>query len=167
MTDIVDDYTSADFNSYASLAFIRQFNELRGQTLPSDDAVVCQYAVQAFDEINSFRDRFEGEKIAEVITGQFPRQNLTIDGVEVPDDEIPLLVMQANAELVFIRQSINFREATSGAGIVRERVGPIETVYSVAEGQSNRAQNSLPTVEALLQPLFRSGGAFSLSSVRL
>lgn len=168
MALVIEDGTGTNpaVNSYDTLENIKAFMTARGYTVPADN-IVEQLAIRAFDYINSFRTRYQGTKTTSTQNGQFPRENLQVDGFDIANNVVPNIVKQAQAELVNIGQTINFTEATSGAAIRRERVGPIETEFAVVDGQSQSTQVDLPAVEALLKPLFKSGGAFALSIVRV
>lgn len=156
-----------DANSYADIETIKSFAELRGFDLGFDDPLIENRAIKAMDYIEAKRNEFKGTKVDISQELQFPRNNVQIDGFDVPSDSIPKELVKAQCQLVIEQTNgIEIMPTQSEAAIKKETVGPISTEYAVSEGSS--FSPFISSVDALLQPLLKTGiGGFSLTTVRV
>lgn len=85
------------------------------------------------------------------------------------DDEIPVRVKQAQIELAFqfIKAGTTDLAMASGSdGILRKKVGPLETEYAGPGQRATRGLSRFPRVIALIAPLLSSGaGGISVERV--
>lgn len=168
LTLIVEDGTQVtDANSYASLTTIKAYATLRGIVLSINDTVIENQAIKAMDYIEGKRNQFDGYKVSNTQSLQFPRCNLTIDGFEFPLDAIPNELIKAQSQLVCEQAlGVDILPTLTEPPVRKEVVGPIETEYAVAIGSS--FDPVIPSVENLLQPLYKSGStSFALTTVRV
>lgn len=177
MALIVEDGSNvANSNSYASLTDIRAFASARGVTLPSDDGKLEILAVKAMDYLESFRKQFQGSKTNNVGDDpaapkvvpqslQWPRIGVVIDDEDFDANSIPAELKKA--QMQYCMELFGGNDAmptTTGAFVKREKVGPLETEYS--ETLSSDSPR-MPKVDALLEPLLRGSGGFTLTCVRM
>ena len=156
-------------NSWVSAANARVYAENRGVTLDADDDVLGAQLIRAADYINGFRDRFNGRKVDETQTMQFPRADLFIDGFLFSYLAIPQEVISAQVELAIAAASgIDPLEAQeSGLPIIRDKTDVLETEWAspATLGGSSWKSPTLKAVDDLLRPLLRNG--FAVTSVRV
>lgn len=139
-------------NSFASLATARAFATLRGVTLSAVDATLTAYLVKGTDYLRALS--YIGTK---TYPGQsylpWPRTGLTIDDEELAGTVIPTDIIDALCQLCIEQQAGVILNATStGPGVKRDKVGPLETEYAVANGSGNAAKATMPIVSAYLKP---------------
>lgn len=165
MALIVEDGSGvANANTYADLAFIREYAAARGAVLSDDDTVLEPVVIRVMDYIES--RCFNGVRI--FVDGlSFPRGGIVVDGVEIPANAIPAGLKRAEAQLV-IDVAINgidlMPSANSAAQVKREKVGPLETEYFAADAIG---APDIPLAAALLAPFMCGQGAFSFKTVRV
>lgn len=151
-------------NSYNTLVEIKAYAASRGFALPSTDSAIEIESNKAMDYLESKRDMYEGEKVSSLQELQFPRTDLVIDGIDFPADEIPGILKKAQCQLICLSSSgVDLMPTITGGFIKKEKIGPIETEYS----ENFSLSPDMPTVDALLQPLYKSAGGFSLSTLRV
>ena len=158
----------ANANSYISLVDARAFADSRGIVISTDDTIAEQQLLKSMDYLEAQRARYQGEK-TEPLTQelQFPRENMQIDCVDFPSDEIPKELWQAQVYLaVEVESGVELMPTTEGGFVTFEKVGPLETKYSEKIGTNQ--QPSFQSVNVLLDALFYPcGQKFALSSVRV
>lgn len=167
MTLIVEDGSlMAGANTYASLDTIKDFALNRGVTLGSDSQIEVWNA-SAIDYLEGRRCEYEGQKVAQIQSLQFPRTGLVIDGFDFPSTAIPKELVSANCQLI-IEQSLGIvlRPTQDGAVVKSETIGLIKTDYAVSVG--SHPMPVMPAVEDLLAPLLKracTGSGFSFMRV--
>jgi hypothetical protein len=149
-------------NSYADLTTVRSFATKRGKTLPATDAEVEVLVIKAMDYVESFTDRFRGNRVSATQVLSWPRECVSLFGFEVAIDEIPSQLVSALCQAVIDANASGdlLPTVATGGMIVEDTVGPITTRYSDKFGTRD-----LPTytfTNSLLRPLFKGGGAFSV-----
>lgn len=166
MTFVVEDGSIvASANSYIDLAGIKAYASARGVTLGAD-AIIEQQSVKAIDYIEGLRNRFQGNKVSQTQSLQFPRYGIWIDGFEVAKTSIPNELVKAQCQLICEQaNSVTIMPTQSEPAIKKEVVGPIETEYAVATGTITTPV--MTAVDALLEPLFKNNTGFTLTSVRI
>lgn len=153
--------------AYADLTYIKAYATARGITL-GGDTVIEQQVLIAMDYIESKRNRFQGLKVSEFQSLQFPRNYLVIDGYAVASNVIPKELKNALAQLVIEQfNGVNILPTVTEAPVKKEVVGPITTEYAVNPGDLSNL--SIPAVDNLLEPLFKnvSSGGFALTTLRI
>lgn len=168
MALIIEDGTIvSNANSYATVADVRAYATLRGVTLPLVDGDVETYLIKAGDYLNMI-DNFRGDTVEFEQSMNWPRKNVVVGLNVVNSDAIPASIKKAQMQLVLhLSDGIDLIPITTGAFIVKEKIGQLETVYS--ESINTDPSPTLPLVEALLAPFISptkiSASNFSLLKV--
>jgi hypothetical protein len=111
-----------------------------------------QYMEQAF------RENWNGYRLHKTQALSWPRWNVMVDGYPVDTTSVPVTVANACADLAF-KAAAGDLNADLTRGVVRKKVGPIETEYDRYSPQSVRYRN----VEMALAPyLTRSSACATL-----
>jgi hypothetical protein len=163
MTIIIEDGSIIeDANSYVTTSDVRAFASARGITFDNTDPEIEFLIVSATDYLESKRSNYQGSKVSIAQSLQFPREDVYIDGFPIDATAIPKLLKDAQCRLVIELASGVDLHAVSDR-IKRKKVGPMETEYfEPSYGPS------IPAVDSLLEPLFKtSGGGWALSTVRV
>lgn len=159
MSLILEDGTGLDnSNTYTTVLEVKAFAALRGVTLPADDALEI-LLIKAMDFIEAQRVRFSGSKATLLQSLQFPRTGLILDGFLLPENTIPKILRDAQAQLVCdIAAGIDIQPNGTGREVIREKVDVIEREFA-ATGKGV-LEPVLTKACALLEPLFEGGGAW-------
>ena len=148
-------------NSFASLDYIKAYMLARGIALPVDVRIE-QFSTFAIDYMNTLE--FVGERV--LIDLPFPRTNIILaSGQSLPSDTIPTNIVRAQAQLIADQARGVELLPTSNpqAQMKRSKVGPIEREYfAISEVGPN-----IPVAQAMLDPLLRGHGSFSIRTVRV
>lgn len=171
ITIIVEDGTNVTgANSYIAVQEARDYAWIRGITLPADDDQVAAMLIRSMDYIESFRNDFKGLKTYNNQSLQWPRSHVEIDGQQFSPYEIPIELKRALSQAVVeVNAGGAFMQATTGQVVKREKVDVLETEYmTAAEAGSDVVFGSpqYPAIDAHLEPLLKSDGAFFLKTVR-
>jgi hypothetical protein len=144
----------AGANSFATVTEARAWATARGVTLSATDSVVESLLIRAMDYIEAQRDRYQGAKTYSDQTLQFPRTDITVDGIDVPSNTIPKEAKNAQMQLALdVHRGVDLMPTRSGQFVIRDKVGPIETEYSATIGAT--LQPSLAAADAILNPLLK------------
>ncbi|MCC6425641.1 MAG: hypothetical protein IT435_02350 [Phycisphaerales bacterium] len=181
---VVEDGTGiANATSYIGVAFFRGYFSDRGRDVRGfTDAQVKAFCIRATDFIEQqFGQQFKGTRTTLTQALSFPREDVTVDGVDLADDTVPVLLQYATAEYAyraskymdlspdspvpFDREGADGSTISGGGAVVhsREKVGPIEEekTFSDPTAINNRwAMPKYPAADSLIQPLLsgpRSG----------
>jgi hypothetical protein len=84
-----------------------------------------------------------------------------VDSWQIDDNIIPEIVKRACAELALKVMSAELSPDLT-RGIVREKIGPLETEYDKASPERTRYS----AIEAMLRPFLRPGGGISMGLIR-
>lgn len=160
MALVVEDGTGvANANSYETLDGIRAYALARGVTLSATDSVVEAQAHKAMDFLEAQRGRYQGDKSDPANSLQFPRTGLKLDCVEIDDDVIPAILVQAQCRLVMEQHAgVDLTPTRTEGFIVEDTTGPLTTKYSDKHGGGPGYTPTMPAVEALLTPLYVACG---------
>lgn len=145
----------ADSNSFVDEAAIIAFALNRGVVLPAtSDAeldAVAVLGIKASDYLKAMAWR--GEVVDANQSMPWPRKNLNVTP-SFAENAVPRAVIEAQLQLALIVNSgTSLLPTSSGAGIlIKEKVGPIENMYSEKAGVSLKGLPILPGVTALLEP---------------
>jgi hypothetical protein len=156
VTLIVEDGTVvADSNSFVSEQEVVDSAAMRGVTLPfstdEDKDKVAILAIKAADYLRIMP--WKGEVVESTQTMPWPRKNIG-STPSFPEDEVPLSVIEAQQQLVLLVNAGTILVPTStGTGyLIKEKIGPIENVYSEKVGVSSDGLPLFPGIKALLYP---------------
>lgn len=170
MALVIEDGTGVvGATSYVTLDEARAYATLRGLTLPVDDPTLETLLVRATDYLEAQRRRYNGVKEYGPGCLQWPRVNsdgtgIDVDGTILDPTAIPAELKAAQCQLAVELQDVDPSPTTTGAAVREETVGPIRTVYAVGDN-APQALPFMPKVEALLEPLMRSGGSVTVLRV--
>lgn len=165
MALVVEDGTGSNeaANTFADLAAIKSYLGARGIALPQDNDIVIM-AIKAMDYIVSREEQLQGVRIALEQQLPYPRIGVVVFGFDLATDVVPTQAIAAQCQLVADQANgVDIMPNTTSAPIKREKTGPLETEYAVSAG--DLASPVLAAAEALLKPLYRSGG-FRLKTYR-
>lgn len=168
MALIIEDGTIvSDANSYATVSEARAYASLRGVTLSATDSIVETYLVKAGDYLNMI-DNFRGDATEFEQSMNWPRSGVIIGLNAVSSNAIPASIKKAQMQLVLhLSDGIDLVPITTGNFIVREKIGPLDTVYS--ESINTDPAPTMPLVDALLAPFISptksSSSSFSYLTV--
>lgn len=101
-----------------------------------------------------YRSRWKGTRMSRDQALSWPRYGATVDGWDVSSIIVPADVANACADLALRALSDDLNPDTT-RGIVREKVGPLETEYDAYSPQSPRWN----AVDQALAPYLNGGGA--------
>ncbi len=173
---VVEDGSNvAGANSYIDLVFLNAYATARGYELPTDDADKEQLVILATDYLEHFRDKYQGTKANTDQVLQWPRKDVTVDGLEVEEDAIPIELQNAQAQLV-IEQNLGIKlypvpasssstTTTPTGEITQQTIGPITVKYSSGSTSSSTSTRSsgstvtpviIASVQSFLKPLLKS-----------
>lgn len=168
MTLIVEDGSGSDpeANTYSDLAALRAYALSIGVTLATEDIVVEGYAHVGMQYIERRRAQYQGCKTAQENPLQFPRIGMQIDGFDIADDVIPMMLPSALGQLVVEQHNgINIMPTEVGAFVTEDTLGPITTKFSDLFGDER--QPGLVRVEGFLAILYSTAGTSLLRTVRI
>lgn len=164
MALIVEDGTGlTDAEAYISVADADTYFAARGNAAWSalDEAGKEAALRLGFDYMGAvYGQRWKGCRVSATQAGDWPRDGVCVDGYELPDDEVPLQVARANAELA-VRASAGSLLEDQGAQVKSEQVGPIAVSYMDGARQAIK----YAAVDAMVAALLR-GGANMVPVVR-
>ena len=136
---------------YATTEELIQYAAARGATISQAPEVLLTLAL---DYIESLEPLLDGERVDPAQPYSWPR---TITA------GVPLAIKQAQMVAAMTEDAgVVLMPVTSGAQIIREKVGPLETEY--AEGVY--AGVSIPQIDGLIAPFLKNSGFF-LNLVRV
>lgn len=168
MTIIVEDGSIvANANSYVSLSDARAYATQRGESLPTNDAELEALLIIAKDFLESYRNKYQGNKVSSSQSLQWPRHPVYIDGFLIDNDLIPAELIAAQCQLAIDQNNgIDIEPTKEGGFVIKEKVGPLETDYSERVGTSTTP--TLTAVDRLLEPLLKTtGSGLSLFTMRV
>lgn len=148
----------AGATSYVSVENARAFADARALTLPADDIKVEVALIVAMDYLESnYRALWQGQKVDKGQSLQWPRQDVSIDGADFPNNTIPKELIAAQILLaVESAAGVDLQPSGDGREIIAEKIDVIETHYQ--PGTTGATQPIFSKVRALLAPLMRAGG---------
>lgn len=164
MTIVVEDGTSVSgANSYVTTDELRTYADLRGLSYPSDDVDIEILLIKAADYLESFRDRYKGDKSASTNALQWPRTDVYIDGYSITKTTIPTELKNAQIQIALDAQAVEIspNELVSDKGDrKKEKVDVIEVEYF--ERSNSRTQPKFTKAMYFLSPLLKQNGLFAV-----
>ena len=152
----------ANANSYVTVGEVRAYAAARASTIPAaggpGDGAIEAAAVRACDFIESMRGEFQGVKVAPATQSlQFPREGVSFEGYDLPDDAIPLILKNAQCQLAIEAvNGLDLMPTGDGRKVIRKKVDVLETEW--AAGTETNPLPQLVKARALLAPLLSNGG---------
>lgn len=147
-------------NSYVSLASARAYALARGVTLSASDPTLEPIVIKAMDYLESFGNRFKGERVERDQPLSWPRTGVEIENWSWSSDEIPRQVINAQLALII---EINAGTdplnpaANTDLPVVRERVeGAIDIEYA-NPGNVTKVSKTAPSTTLINLLLKQSG----------
>jgi hypothetical protein len=145
----------AGANSFVTEQSIVDYALARGVVLPfTTDAEKDAVAILGILSTDYLRAQmWRGEVVSSTQPTPWPRKNLNTTTV-FPENEVPYSVIEAQRQLALLSHGgTNLVPISLGTGmIVKEKIGPIENIYSEKVGVSHDGLPIFPGVLALLYP---------------
>lgn len=156
VTLVVEDGTIVTgANSFVTETEIVNYALARGVTLPfstePDQDAVAVLGIKAADYLRIMPWR--GELVSASQPMPWPRKNMS--GIPTfPENAVPPAVKEAQLQLsLLVNNGVELIPTSSGVGyLVKEKIGPIENVYSEKVGVSTDGLPILPGIKGLLDP---------------
>lgn len=155
VTLVVEDGTIvAGANSFVTEQEIVDFALARGVTLPftsdADKDAVAVLGIKAADYLRIMP--WKGELVSATQPMPWPRQYISAPAF--PNNAVPPSVKEAQLQLsLLVNNGVELIPTSTGAGyLVKEKIGPIENVYSEKVGVSTDGMPILPGIKGLLDP---------------
>lgn len=155
--EVEDGSGNADAQSYASVEYFKAYAKRRGLTVPGSNPDCEALLAIAWDAMLGLD--YVGTRATKAQAGDFPRDNVSIDGFSFERSEIPPQLLNAQCALAIEAQRTDLMPtiaANSAGPLISSTVGPITRTYANSGRASTR-----PIVEkakAHLGKLLRSGG---------
>ncbi len=154
VTLVVEDGTIvAGANSFVTESQIVAYALARGVTLPfttepEQDAVAI-LGIKAMDYLWTLP--WKGEVVEVTQTTPWPRKNLNVSP-SWPENAIPFSVIEAQLQLTLLVNggTVLIPTGTGIGYLIKEKIGPIENIYSEKVGVSSDGMPILPGIKALL-----------------
>lgn len=163
MAIVVEDGTGrSDAESYITVADADARHAALGNTAWTGVDAVKESALRQATEYmeGAFRSRWKGTRLYRAQALSWPRYGAIVDGYDIESTVVPTEVANACADLALKALSDTLAPDLT-RGIVREKVGPLETEYDRASPQSTRFR----AVDMMLSAYLKGGGA-NVSLVR-
>lgn len=101
----------------------------------------------------AYRSRWKGQRVVSMQALSWPRYDVCVDGFSVESNIVPTDIANACADLAFKAATAELAPDLE-RGVVREKVGPIETEYDAYSPQQTRFR----AIDLMLAP-YLSGGS--------
>ncbi|EOG5456014.1 DnaT-like ssDNA-binding protein [Cronobacter turicensis] len=152
------DTTSPDFNSYASESDLMAFAKARDIELPEKAAPLLIRAMDYLEGLSWY-----GRRASATQPLAWPREDIFIDGYELPGDEIPRAVINAQCMLAVEAIEGDLLASVREAPVKSESVsGAVSTTYAIPDG--GIFTPSYPAVMAVLGDL-AGGRGFAINTI--
>lgn len=139
-------------NSYVTAVEINDYVSNRGLTAIASPATMAHQAMDYLEQ-----QMFKGDKFSENQPLQWPRYGVNVDGFYIDTDEIPLLLKEAQIELVIGIAGGANPLANIARETRREKVGDIDVEYASTANN----QEYLKAAHYKLNKLLRNNGALA------
>jgi len=147
---------SANAESYCTVAFATAYHADRNNTawaaLATD--ALKEAALRKATEymVGTYRSRWQGYRVNEDQSLDWPRYGVEVDGYAIDDDIVPEEIKKACAEFALRASSADLLTDQS-QGVLSEKVGPIEVTYDKSSPQTTRYK----AIENILLPFLKAG----------
>lgn len=147
----------ANATSYASVADLRAYAQVRGVTVPTTDSPCEVLLIKAIDRLAD--ENYQGEKLTKAQALPWPRYGVVIEGWPILSNEIPRQLIYCQCAFAVEAQTVDLlptASVTTAGAIIEETVGPITTRYD-----NNGIVRRVPAVakaDTLLRLLIRRSG---------
>lgn len=157
MLVVEDGLGRSDAESYISVADADARQSGLGNAAWAGDETAKEQALRratAYIE-QRYRQRWRGTKLLRDQALSWPRYGAVVDGWDVASNVVPVEVANACADLAVKALTETLNEDQT-RGIVRDKVGPIETEYDAYAPQAKR----FVAIDQMLAPYLTGGGSF-------
>lgn len=134
-------------DTYATEAGLDAYATARGIVLAKDPSVLLTLAM---DYLEGMEGRWKGKRTSEAQALAWPRKMVFIDGLLIPDDEVPQAIKNAQMQLAVYADTIDLNPiigVNSVGAVTSKSVGDVSVGYSA--GTNNKA----PLFPALMRSL--------------
>lgn len=134
-------------DTYATEAELTAYATARGITLTKDKSVLLTLAMDYLDGLDS---RWKGQRTSDAQALAWPRRLVYIDGLLIPDDEVPQAIKNAQMQLAVYADTIDLNPiiGVNAVGAVTSK-----SVGDVSVGYSAGTNNKAPLFPALMRSL--------------
>lgn len=161
---VIEDGTArSDSNSYATVADLRAYAQLRGATVPTKDTDCEVLLIKAMDKMESARDHYQGMLTKRTQALALPRSGMYIDNWPVLSTEIPRQAIQAQCAFAIEAQTTDLLPTTaanSSGPVTNKTVGDISISY--ANPGSVRRTPAVAKAEVLFRTLLKNNGLIAV-----
>ncbi len=145
-------------NTFVTLAEARAYADLRGLSLPPDDAAASRVILKGGDFLRSLEPRFSGYRVSNDQTMPFPRIGVPVAGRPgwyYDEDEIPSVLKEAQIEFAVYLASGGslYPSASASRSVKKRKVGPIETEFFEGGSSGSNWTTLVPSAYTLLLQL--------------
>lgn len=129
----------ADAESYISLADANARHTALGNTAWTGSDAVKEAALRRATQYmeQAYRSRWRGQRMTSAQALSWPRWGVQVEGFYIDSDVVPVEVVNACADLAL--KSLSGELAPDlERGVIREKVGPLETEYDRNSPQAKR-----------------------------
>ena len=173
-TITVEDGTGvANANSYVDTSYLYTYTNDRGLVLPQNQETQERMLIKAADYLEALRSKFKGTKAVDTQEMQWPRKDVSIDGIDFAKNDIPEELKRAQCQLVIEQEAgvvlYPAPRTSSMEGIVTEKTaGPLTKKFAPMDvGLANANKPvKIMSVWAFLKPLFKCQNA-QTSTIRV
>lgn len=152
-----------DADTYATVTELRAYAAKRGLTVPANDSpgdAACEVLlIKAMDYLAAQSERWKGNKVQWDQPLDWPRYCVVVSGYELPSDEIPADIRNAQCQLAIDAQTLDLQpniDAASQKGpVIEETVDVLSVKY--AEPAANRSVSWFAKASGYLTKYYQSG----------
>lgn len=160
---IIEDGTGvAGAQSYATVAQLDAYAQLRGLSLPSTEEEKERLLILAMDYIEAKTNDFAGERRLATQPLSWPRYGMWIFNAYFDDYAIPDILIEAQCDIAARSVGIDLLPTILPSGpkgpVTQETVGPVSVSYATPDTNSSPSLPMFPRAEALLSNLLTVRG---------
>lgn len=142
-------------NSYIDVAYLKKYASDRNITFSVNNQILEKYLILAMDWLESKREFWKGSSTSLNQELNWPRSFVVVDGIYIDSNSIPIVLKNAQAQLVVeIANGIDLMPTTNEKFVTKEVVGSLEVEYS--EKLGGAVEPVLTKVDAWLAPLLKA-----------
>lgn len=143
-------------NTYITLAEAEPLVNSIGESFGSTpDATIEKNLLKAMRMLESYRGKYQGNKISGTQPLQFPRDSVYIDGYLLGSGTIPNELKMAQALIALMTiDGVELQGVTDSRSIIQETIGNAISVTYSDNGASSDPR--FPLIETYLRPLLKS-----------
>lgn len=162
---VEDGSVVAGANSYASVAQLEAYADLRGITLPVETVEKERLLIRAMDYLEGRLYDYPGTRVSPTQPLPWPRSYAYVEGVYIDHLTIPAVLIEAQLDIAANSVGLNLmgvQAPQSKGAVTQETVGPVSVSYA-APDPGARTMPFFPRADVLLARLMGYSGYRPLS----